>query len=181
MKNENKELKKEIDKEKISIELENAKKKIEENENDLKRLQAEFENHIKRTDKEKINLCEFANANLIKNLIPVLEDFRSAIFQFEKNAIDSGALEGIKMIYKNFRKILDEEGLDEISSEGLADPFMHEVLLQKESDKPEGEIIQEVQKGYLLKKKVLKPAKVIVSKGKETEEKKDNLDYVEDK
>lgn len=148
----------------LETQLKETQKKVDEYTNDLKRLQAEFENHIKRTDKEKQNLCEFASASLIKKLLPILDDFESAIKHLKEKETDKETLSGVEMIFNNIKKVMNEEGLSEIRSEGIADPFKHEILLQKESDKEEGTILQVLQKGYELKGKVLRPSKVMVSK-----------------
>ena len=132
------------------------KKQLEEHADDLKRLQAEFENHIKRTEKEKQEFCEFANANLIKKLLPVIDDFEQALKQVKDK--------GVEMIYNNLMKILKDQGLKEIQAKGMVDPFLHEVMLQKESKEKEGTILEEVQKGYEFKGKVLRPSKVIIAK-----------------
>ncbi len=134
------------------------KKELEENTNILKRLQAEFENHIKRTDKEKQELCKFASASLIKAFLPVVDDFKNML-----KHIDEKEHEGIVMLFRNFMKVLEDEGLKKISSKGIADPFKHEVILQKESDEKEGTIIEEIQTGYMLNDKVLRHSKVIVA------------------
>lgn len=150
--------------EEIKKQLYNTQKELEDNTTQLKRLQAEFENHIKRTDKEKKDLCEFAAANLMKKILPLLDDFENAIEQLNKIETNEEVKDGINMIFNNMMKIMKEEGLSEINCKGLADPFKHEVMLQKESEQPEGIIIQELQKGYAINGKVLRPSKVIVSK-----------------
>jgi len=155
------EVKKAITKQKSSAsdlkkQLEQTQKKVEDYADDLKRLQAEFENHIKRTEKEKTDFCEFANAALIKKLLPVIDDFEQALKQVKD--------EGIRMIFNNLMKNLKDEGLKEIQAKGIVDPFLHEVMLQKESKQPEGEILEVVQKGYEFKGKVLRPSKVIIAK-----------------
>ncbi|RLE45837.1 nucleotide exchange factor GrpE, partial [Candidatus Woesearchaeota archaeon] len=99
----------------LKKQLELAQKKIEEHANDLKRLQAEFENHIKRTDKEKQQFSELANADLIKKLLPVVDEFEHALKQINDK--------GVEMIFNNLMKVLHDAGLKEIEAEGLADPF----------------------------------------------------------
>ena len=146
----------------LKKQLELAQKKIEEHANDLKRLQAEFENHIKRTDKEKQQFSELANADLIKKLLPVVDEFEHALKQINDK--------GVEMIFNNLMKVLHDAGLKEIEAEGLADPFKHEVLQQRDSDEKEGTILQVVQKGYEFKGRVLRPARVIIAKAKSKEE-----------
>ena len=148
----------------LKKQLEQTQKQVENYTNDLKRLQAEFENHIKRTEKEKREFCEFASAKLVKKLLPVIDDFENALWQMKEQEINTTVFDGVKMMYNNLMKILKDEGLNEIKAKGLVDPFLHEVMLQRQSKQPEGEILEVVQKGYELKGKVLRPAKVIVSK-----------------
>lgn len=130
-------------------------KQLEENTNQLKRLQAEFENHIKRNEKEKSIIIELANANLIKKLLPVVDDFENTV----KHVKD----EGVLMVFNNLMKVLREEGLKEINEKSL-DPFKHEVVLQQPSKQSEETIIKEIQKGFMFKDKVIRCSKVIVAK-----------------
>jgi molecular chaperone GrpE len=133
------------------------------------RLYAEFDNFRKRSAKESLELVQTANSELITQLIPTLENFEIA-FAPEKRA---GKLEdfeaGIKMIYNSFKEILEEEGLEEINPVGEEfDPVYHEAMLEQYHDTvEEGHVIQVYQKGYKLKSKILKHAKVIISKGEE--------------
>ena len=82
----------------------------------------------------------------------------------KEQEINANVFDGIKMIYNNLMKTLKDEGLNEIKAKGLVDPFRHEVMLQKQSKEPEGTILQEVQKGYEFKGKVIRPSKVVVAK-----------------
>ncbi len=135
-------------------------KQLEENSDQLKRLQAEFENHIKRAEKERSETIEMANANLIKKLLPVIDDFENTIKHLENNEVK----EGIQIVFNNFMNVLEQAGLKEISCKDVLDPFKHEVMQKETSKKPEGTIIKEVQKGYTLKEKVIRCSKVIVAK-----------------
>jgi len=135
--------------------------KIDELTDTLKRLQAEFENFKKRIDKEKTDFVKYANADMIAQMLPVLDSFEIAL----KNATDKEKfIEGIKMIYAQFHSILEAEGLKPIKSSGEKfDPYKHEVLLKEESDKPEGTVLEEFQKGYMLNDKILRFSKVKIS------------------
>ncbi|MBI2558110.1 nucleotide exchange factor GrpE [Candidatus Woesearchaeota archaeon] len=126
-----------------------------------KRLQAEFENYKKRADKEKTEFTKFAHADLIAQMLPVLDSFEIAI----KNTNDKEKfIEGMKMIYAQFHSILEAEGLRHIKTAGEKfDPYKHEVLMKEESDKPEDTILEEFQKGYMLNDKVLRHSKVKIS------------------
>ena len=136
-------------------------KSIEELTDTLKRLQAEFENYRKRIEKEKAEFAKYSHAEIIAKLLPVLDTFEIAF----KNTNDKEKfVEGMKMIYGIFHSMLEEEGLKPIKAEGEKfDPYRHEVLLKEESDKPEGTILEEFQKGYMLNDKVLRFSKVKIS------------------
>ena len=147
--------------EKSKTELEQKNQKIEELTDTLKRLQAEFENYKKRIDKEKAEFAKYAHAEVVANILPVIDSFEMAI----KNTNDREKfVQGIKMIYAQFVSTLEGLGLKPIKSEGMQfDPYKHEVLLKEESDKPEGIILEELQKGYMFHDKVLRFSKVKVS------------------
>ncbi len=130
----------------------------------LKRLQAEFENHIKRTEKEKQNLVISTKANLINKILTVIDGVESAI-QHLKHA-DKKTLEGVELIHKQISKLLEEESVRKIEAVGEPDPYKHEVIMETESNLPEGHIAKEIQKGYAMHDTVLRYAKVAVSKSK---------------
>ena len=172
--------------------LEEKNKKIEELTDTLKRLQAEFENYKKRTEKEKIEFMKYAHADVIANILPVLDSFEIALkslkikdFQDTKNpsVVSEFArahshskdflvntndkekfVEGIKIIYAQLYSLLESFGLKPIKATGEKfDPYKHEVLMNEESDKPEDTILEEFQKGYMLNDRVLRHSKVKVS------------------
>ncbi|MCD6023543.1 MAG: GrpE protein [Fibrobacteria bacterium] len=132
------------------------------------RLYAEFDNFRRRTAKESFEMMVTANAKLIEKLTDVLDNFNRA-FDPQNKASAEDFEKGMKLIFGRFKDILDGEGLEEIDPSGTEfDPNLHEALLQQTSDTvPENHVIQTVSKGYKLKSKILKHAKVIVSKGKE--------------
>jgi molecular chaperone GrpE len=130
------------------------------------RLYAEFDNFRRRSAKESFELMGAANAKLIGKLTEVLENFHRA-FDAQGKGTAEDFEKGVKLIFGRFKEILDAEGLEEIDPAGAVfDPNLHEALLQQHSDSvPEHHIIQVVSKGYKLKAKILKHAKVIVSQG----------------
>jgi len=150
-----------IEKDSLKNQLEDKNQKIEELTDTLKRLQAEFENFKKRIDKEKLEFVKYAHSDLIAGILPVLDSFEMAL----KNTNDKEKFaEGIKMIYAQFYSMLESEGLKPIKAIGEKfDPYKHEVLLKEESDKPEGTILEEFQKGYMLNDKVIRHSKVKIS------------------
>ena len=132
------------------------------------RLMAEFDNYRRRTAKEQLELIETANGKLLEKLSEVQDNFERA-FASENKAKDLEAFEkGMQMIYNQFAKILTDAGLEQIDPTGAEfDPNMHEALMQQPSETvPEGHVVTVFQKGYKLKNKILKTAKVIVSSGK---------------
>ena len=147
------------------VQNENAKKasETESAENyleQLKYLQADFENFKKRVLKEREEFVNTANENLIKELLTILDDFERAICVM-KNKDD---LKGMEMIYENYLKILEKFGLKRIGAEGKKfDPYLHEALLKENSEKEEGLVLEEFQKGYLLNGKVIRHSKVKIS------------------
>ena len=140
--------------------LRSKDQKIVELTDTLKRLQAEFENYKKRNEREKSEFVKYASAEIISNLLPVVDSFEIAL----KNTADKDKfMEGIKLVYAQFISILEAEGLRPIQADQKFDPYKHEVLMKEGSDKPEGSILEEFQKGYMLNDKVLRFSKVKVS------------------
>ena len=133
------------------------------------RLYAEFENFRRRSAKENFEVISTANAKLITSLTDVLDNFNRAFEAQEKNPNPEEFVKGVKLIQGLFKDLLEQEGLEEMNPVGQEfDPNLHDALMhQASNDIPENHIVTVFQKGYKLKSKVLKHAKVIVSKGKE--------------
>tara|TARA_Y100000310_G_scaffold340125_1_gene434882 strand:+ start:1853 stop:2326 length:474 start_codon:yes stop_codon:yes gene_type:complete len=136
------------------------KQKIVEFTDTLQRLQAEFENYKKRVDKEKVHFLEYSKAELIAKLLPIIDTFELALQNSQDN---KEFAKGIEMIFGQLYSLLEQEGLRKIEVNGKFDPFKHEVLMKEGSDKEEDTILEELQKGYMLKDKVLRHSKVKVS------------------
>ena len=152
--------------------LEKTNKLAEERLNQLKYLQADFDNYRKQFEKEKEQIIRLANETLIKELIVILDDFDAAI----KISAEGEHREGLLTLKKKFFNILINQGLKQIKALGRRfDPEFHEVLCKELSKHNEDEIIEEIQKGYVLKSKVIRTSKVKVSRkednGKENEKK----------
>lgn len=137
--------------------------KIEELNNKLLRLQADFINYRKRVEKEKESLYTSATEDIVLQLLPVLDNFERALDNIEK---DNAYYEGIKMIYNQFIDVLTKNGLKEIDCEGKTfDPkFHHAVFMEECEGKDELTILEVLQKGYMLKDKVIRPSMVKVAK-----------------
>ena len=166
---EDKKNKEERKKEKKSSETD-QNHKIRELTETLQRLQAEFENYKKRIEKEKQEFTRYANQELIKKILPVLDDFELAL----KNCkAKDDFYKGIQIIYSHLIDALQSQGLKPIEAQGKKfDPYYHEALLAEESDKEENTVLEEMQKGYMLHDKVIRHSKVKVAKPRrETESK----------
>ena len=142
--------------------VEEQQKVIEEYTNTLKRLQAEFENYIKRAEKEREEFANYSTHKLVSRLLTVADDFDKALDVVKASSKEVAA--GVDMIHKQLHKILQEEGVAPINSVGKKlDPYKHDVI-DVVPGKEDDVIMEEVQKGYMIKDKVLRPAKVRISK-----------------
>ncbi len=135
---------------------------VDELTESLQRLQAEFENFKKRNEKEKQAFMLFANRQLLMELLPVIDDFDRAL-QTTKD-------EGIKLIHQKLVELLKQYSVEEMVALGkYFDPKFHEALMQEESEKEPGTVLEVLQKGYILGDNVLRPAQVKVAKHNETQ------------
>lgn len=134
----------------------------------LKRLQAEFDNYRKRVTKEKSELFQYATEDLIYELLPIVDNFERAIYGAGKSGSKENFLQGVEMIYKELCSTLKKRGLEKISAVGKAfDPTQHEAIDHVETaEHPEDVVIEEVAIGYRIKDKIVRPARVKVSKRK---------------
>ena len=131
------------------------------------RLQADFENTRKRQEREKQDFVRFANEGIILELLNVLDDLERVVDLAEtKHADLQSFLKGVEMILAHLYEMLKEYGVKPIEAEGkVFDPNYHEALMQVENKElPEHTVVEEMQKGYLLNDKVIRTAKVKVSK-----------------
>ena len=146
-------------------ELEEQRKTAEEYYQRYLRSQADFDNYRKRTLKEKEELVQYASMKLVGELLPVLDNFERAIASSKENKDFDALAKGVDMIFRQFEQVLAREGLKPIEAVGRPfDPEFHQAIMQVESeDHEEGTVVEEVQKGYMLKDKVLRPAMVKVS------------------
>jgi grpE len=175
LKEENKELEKEI-KEETTEEVENKESdqnsseevenkvnsEIEELKNQLLRLQADFVNYKNRTEREKSNSIILANEGLILKLLPVLDNFNRA---FAHVNLGDDAVKGFVMIKDQFESILKSEMVEEIESDGATfDPNLHNAVMTESKEGVESGIVLETfEKGYKIKDKVIRPSMVKVS------------------
>ena len=143
--------------------------KADENWDKYLRTAAELDNYRKRVAREKEELARFTTERVLAALLPGLDNLERAINAAQKHgADDSPLLDGITQVYSQFRRSLVEFGLQEVVAQA-GDPFdpnLHEAVSQVESDEyPEGHVIEQLQRGYKLADRLLRPARVVVSKG----------------
>ncbi|MFD2702152.1 nucleotide exchange factor GrpE [Paenibacillus shunpengii] len=146
-------------------ELDRLKALAEENEKRYLRAQADFDNFRRRTQKEKEDLAKYASMKLITELVPVIDNFERAIATAPANTESDSFAKGVGMIFRQLESVLQAEGLTAMQTVGEAfNPEFHQAIMQVESEEhEEGIVVEEVQKGYMLKDKVLRPAMVKVS------------------
>jgi molecular chaperone GrpE len=133
----------------------------------LLRTTADFDNFKKRAARERTEAIQFANVSLIQKLLPVLDSFEMALAatQTAKDEKSASLQAGIVMVQSLLKNVLVESGLEEIDATGkLFDPTQHEAVSQQETDEvPEGQVVQQIRKGYKMRERLLRPAAVIVA------------------
>lgn len=142
-----------------------AEDKYNELNNKYLRLYSDFDNFRKRTMKEKADLVLNANSSVIKDLLPILDDFERAITSNENTEDVNGLKEGFNLIYNKLNSILTAKGLKPMDSKGQAfDIDLHEAItnIPAPTDEEKGNVMDVVEKGYYLNEKVLRYAKVVV-------------------
>ncbi len=135
------------------------------------RKAAEFENYKKRTDSEKAEFFSYANERLINELLPVLDDFDRIMISYDEKHDAEDFKKGVDLVYAKFKSILEKQGLKEMESDSKPfDVNLHEAILQQPKNEAEpNTILHTAEKGYFIRDKVLRHAKVIVSTKPEQE------------
>jgi molecular chaperone GrpE len=132
---------------------------------------AELENFRRRTDQERQELIVHANFKLLQKLLPVLDDLQRAVESGKTNADNKALLEGVELVLNKTIQTFADVGVTPMETIGIDfDINLHEALMQMPSEAPEGQIVQEAQRGYMLGNKVLRHAKVLISAGMPTQE-----------
>ena len=152
--------------EELTLINENLSLDVEKHKDKNIRLLAEFENYKRRSINERKNLTKYAGESIVKDLITVLDDFSRTI---DSTKDDSPLLDGVKLVESKIKKIFEENRIVAFDSIGKAfDPEMHEALMNQETeDEEDGIILSEFAKGYKYHDKILRHAKVVVSKAKQ--------------
>jgi len=145
-------------------------KELDELNQRFLRLAADFENYRRRTRQETAEIRRTANERLLRELLPIVDNYERAL-ETAKKDLPENLYTGIEIIYRQLCNLLTQEGVEPIESVGKPfDPqYMDAFQRVETSEYPEGTVTAEVQKGYLLQGKVLRPALVIVAKSKETD------------
>ncbi|MFH2033684.1 MAG: nucleotide exchange factor GrpE [Candidatus Margulisiibacteriota bacterium] len=162
-----KEVLKELPPEESKNEIDVLNEQIKEEKNKHLRTLADFDNYKKRMALEKDTLLQFGNERLITELLPVMDNFDRALEAADKTGIAEDVIKGLALTKKLMEDTLKKFGVTEILAKDQPyDANVHEAMMQQESDKPEGTILEVAQKGYKLHDRVIRPSMVIVSKGK---------------
>jgi molecular chaperone GrpE len=152
----------------LKQQLEQERTKSAEYLDSWRRAAADFSNYRKRAEKESGELSKFANSTLIARLLPVLDDLDRAFQTVPVDLRELTWVDGVNLIARKLHAILEMEGLKPIEAmDKPFDPNFHEAVIHEETDKAEdGVVIGELQKGYMLKERVLRPTLVKVAKQK---------------
>jgi len=146
-------------------EFEKLKKERDEYLDGWKRAKADFINHKKEEAVRAEVIVKFSNESMLRDLITVMDSFDLSIASLEVVSKDSPLLKGVSMTRSQMENMLKKYGLEPIKSLGQKfDPNLHEILFEVESEKPEGTIVEEIERGWKLYEKVVRPARVKVSK-----------------
>jgi molecular chaperone GrpE len=144
-------------------------KEAQENYDRYLRLAAELENIKKRQEREVAELRQFANENLLKELVPVLDNLERALEHGRQSEAPEALMEGLDLVNQDFLKVLGRFGVTPINSVGERfDPAYHHAVMEEEAPEVEDQtVLKELQKGYLLQNRLLRPAMVVVSRNTE--------------
>ena len=149
-----------------------------ENYDRFLRLAAEVENLKKRQEREISEVRQFANENLIKELLPVLDNLERALEHSRQSEAPEALLEGLELVNQDFLKVLGRFGITPLNSVGERfDPAYHHAVMEEEAPEVDDQtVLKELQKGYLLQNRLLRPAMVVVSKNTEKPDNKIKID-----
>ena len=155
------------------LELENEQEELQKAQDEVKAAQdqylrtlADMDNLRKRTQREKEELAKFANENILRDVLPVLDNLERAVEHAEQAHSSEGLLVGVQMTLTQFYQVLKKFGVDPVESIGQPfDPALHQAMGQVETaDCPSNSVAQEMQKGYVLNERLLRPAMVMIAK-----------------
>jgi molecular chaperone GrpE len=154
--------------ERLKEALSQAREKAEANLAGWQRAQADFINYRNRSEREKADLGKYAKSELMLKLLPTLDDMERALTAIPPRQAKLGWVEGVRLIERKLRATLEAEGLEPIEALGEPfDPHFHEAVMAGKGE--EGVVVEEIQKGYKLHDRILRPSKVVVGSGEEDE------------
>ena len=132
------------------------------------RSAADLENLRKRSTREKEETVRYANVTLLEKLVPIVDNFELGLAAAKQEGESSPVYQGLLMVAKQLHDFLAGQGVEPVNAEGTEfDPNLHEAMAQEASESlPEGMVVRQLRKGYKLRDRLLRPATVIVSKGK---------------
>ena len=151
--------------------IETSEQELKDTYDRLLRVSAEFENFKKRATRESDEFRKYANEALVSALLPVVDNLERAVDSSKEGVSDNDALlEGVSMTLTEILKVLERFHVKPVESLGeIFDPNFHQAMMQETSNAhPENTVLQEMQKGYLIHNRLLRPAMVVVSKKEET-------------
>jgi len=155
-----------VEAEPVEAQLDRARAEAQRLLANWQRAEADFANYKRRVEQERDEARRLANAALIINILPVLDDLERALASLNIQLNGLTWFDGIRLIYRKLQLVLESAGVSQIEAEGQPfDPRFHEAVMYGEGE--EGKVVAEVQRGYLLHDRVLRPAMVVVGKGKE--------------
>jgi molecular chaperone GrpE len=148
----------------VDLELQAARDEVQANFARYQRLAADFENYKRRTRQELGDRTQYANEELLRKLLPILDNLRRAV-DHAPEGIDRNWFDGLRMVVRQFEDTLKAQGVSPISAVGEKfDPAQHEAIAREETDEhEEGTIVEEMQPGYRLHERVLRPTLVKVA------------------
>jgi molecular chaperone GrpE len=152
----------------LEAKLESAENKAQENYDRLLRLSAEFDNYKKRTSREMRDMVKFANEKFVVELLGVVDNLERAIASVPEADADDPLLQGVQLTLSEVLKLLDRHNIHVVESLGKPfDPNFHQAMMQQEAeDQPPNTVIGEMQRGYTMHDRLIRPAMVVVSKAR---------------
>ncbi|MFN3694078.1 MAG: nucleotide exchange factor GrpE [Ignavibacterium sp.] len=166
------EVNKEVSVEELQKRIEELEKESNEWKEKFLRKAAEFENYKRRTENDQLNLLNYAAESFIKKILPIVDDFERSLEHINDSNDYEKLKEGVQLIYNKLIKVLEEQGVKKIEAVGKPfDVHYHEALMQKSDNSvPPHTVLEELEKGYVYKDKVIRHSKVVVSSEAQTEE-----------
>jgi len=153
----------------LEVQLEAKEQESKDNYDRVLRVSAEFENYKKRTSRELEEFRKFANQSLIKELLSVVDNLELAMNSTNGHqTIDQGLLQGLEMTHKEILKVFEKFNVKPIEAKGqVFDPTFHEAVMQEETDEVDpNTVVNELQKGYLIHNRLLRPSMVVVARSR---------------